>query len=104
MTQLTNAQRAFLRKMAHPLKPTVMLGKQGLTEQLLAKLDQELNAHELIKVRLIDGKDQKQELAETIVAASEATLISMVGYVLVLYREQVDPERRTLILPAGGDG
>ncbi|NCC30519.1 MAG: ribosome assembly RNA-binding protein YhbY [Chloroflexia bacterium] len=103
MTQLTNAQRAFLRKMAHPLKPTVMLGKQGLTEQIFAKLDQELHAHELIKVRFIDGKDQKQELAQTIVAATGATLVSLVGYVLVLYREQTDPERRMIILPAGGD-
>lgn len=86
MFELSKAQRAHLRKLANPLKPTVMVGKQGLTEQLMAKIEQELTAHELIKVRLLEYKDQKDALAATMVAESGAALVGIIGHVITLYR------------------
>ncbi|RRR75127.1 MAG: ribosome assembly RNA-binding protein YhbY [Candidatus Viridilinea halotolerans] len=83
---MSKAQRAHLRKLANPLKPTVMVGKQGLTEQLMAKIEQELTAHELIKVRLLEYKDQKDALAATMVAESGAALVGIIGHVITLYR------------------
>lgn len=100
MPQLTKSQRSYLRRLANPLKPSVMLGKQGLTEQLVDKIAQELDAHELIKVRLLEFKDQKEQLARTIVEESGAELVGLIGNVITLYREQEDPTRRTINLPS----
>lgn len=103
MTEITKTQRAYLRKIANPLKPTVLLGKQGLTPELVGKIDQELTAHELIKLRLLEYKDQKTALAATIVAESGAALVAIIGNVITLYRAHPEPERRQIVLPGPRD-
>lgn len=102
MTVLSKAQRSYLRKLANPLKPTVMLGKQGLSASLIEKIGRELDSHELIKLRLLEGKDQKDQLAETIVAETGAALVNIIGNVITLYRQHPDPERQQINLPVQG--
>src|ERR1700752_3998283 len=60
MKKLTNTQKQYLRRMAHELRPVVQIGKNGLTDQVHTTVDQELNAHELIKVKFVDFKDEKK--------------------------------------------
>lgn len=90
------AQRAYLRQLAHPLPVTVMIGKNGLTEGILAKIEQELNAHELIKVRFLDHKDMKQSLTETIVSETGADLVGIIGHTAILFRQHTDPAQRKI--------
>lgn len=101
--QVTKTQRKYLRKLANPLKPTVMLGKQGLTEQLVEKIGRELDAHELIKVRLLEYKDQKEQLAQTIVDETGAALVGVVGNVITLFRPSPDADRQVINLPRSND-
>ena len=49
---LSTKQKQHLKGLAHPLKPVVMLGNNGLTEGVLAEIDQALTHHELIKVKI----------------------------------------------------
>jgi RNA-binding protein len=100
MRQLTNAQRDYLRRQAHDLRPVVQIGKQGLTQQVHATVDEALNAHELIKIKFMDFRDQKRELADQLADAAGGVLISIIGNIAILYREQADPERRRIALPA----
>ena len=60
---LNAAQKRFLRSKAHHLKPVVMVGQHGLNENVLNELDIALDAHELIKVRFVDDKERRRELA-----------------------------------------
>jgi RNA-binding protein len=99
MQRLTNAQRAHLRRLAHHLKPVVQIGKQGVTEAILASIDETLKAHELIKVKFMDFRDQKRELSEDLVAASGSALVGLIGNIAILYRQQADPQRRKINLP-----
>jgi RNA-binding protein len=101
MTELTQSQRTYLRKLANPLKPTVILGKQGLTEQILGKINQELEAHELIKLRFLEHKDEKQRLTETILAETGAALVGLIGNVAIIFRPAASAEHRQIVLPAG---
>jgi RNA-binding protein len=97
--EITKAQRNYLRRLANPLKPTVQIGKQGLTEQIIEKINRELDAHELIKVRLLEFKDQKQQLAQTIVDETGAALVIVIGNVIALFRPSPDPDRQIIVLP-----
>ena len=99
-TELTKTQRKYLRALANPIDATVMVGKQGVTDALLTKLDQELNAHELIKVRFLEFKDERAELTDTLVETPGAALIGIIGHVAILYRPNPDPTARTITLPA----
>ncbi|MEF3273844.1 MAG: YhbY family RNA-binding protein [Chloroflexus sp.] len=95
---MTPAQRAYLRRLAHSLPVTVMIGKHGLTENILSKVEQELDAHELIKLRFIDYKDEKAVLLETITATTRAELVAIVGHTAILYRQHADPQQRKIRL------
>ena len=95
---MTPAQRAYLRRLAHSLPVTVMVGKHGLTEGFLTKIEQELNAHELIKVRFLDFKDMKQSFTDTIVAETGANLVAIIGHTAILYRQHADPAQRKIQL------
>lgn len=96
---LRGAQRRFLRAQAHHLQPAVVVGKQGLTPALLAALDEALTAHELIKVRFGDFKDERKALSQTLAEQTGSHLAGLIGHVAILYRPHPDPKERKLRLP-----
>ena len=99
MAKLTSAQRKYLRGLAHPLRPVVQIGKQGLTEATIRQADDALNDHELIKVQAPVPREEKKELAERLASELEAEIAGHVGHVIILYREHPDPEERAIELP-----
>ena len=95
MLALTNAQIRALKAQAQRLKATLKVGKEGLSPQFLAALDETLKHHELIKVKFDGFKEQKKELAPQLAERSRSRLLTRVGNVVVLYRpEPVEDEQR----------
>ena len=101
MQDLTTTQRQFLRRFAHDIKPTVQVGKNGVTPQLIAGVGIELDAHELIKVKFMEFREEKQELSEELAKQLAADLVAVIGNTAILYRQQRDPEKRRISLPWG---
>lgn len=96
---LSSRQRKYLRSQAHALDPVVMIGKQGVTEALVKATRDALDAHELIKVRFIDFKDQKKQLAPELAETTGSELAGLIGHVAILYRQHPDEEKRHIRLP-----
>lgn len=96
---MTGAERRLLRARAHDLKPTVHVGKLGLSAEVLTAVDQALDSHELIKVRLVGSRDEKEVLAGGIEHELKCERVGMVGHVGIFFRQNVDPERRRIVLP-----
>lgn len=85
--QLNNQQKKYLRNLAHPLKPTVMIGEQGLTAAVMEELDRTLGHHELIKVRVSVGdRDDRNALIDKICRKLDITLAQRIGNIAVCYR------------------
>lgn len=99
MIDLTSAQRKYLRSQAHHLDPVIMVGKNGVTDELIRATDQALDSHELIKIRFQEFKDQKKELANEIESRTRSAIAGIIGHIVILYREQDDPEKRKYHLP-----
>lgn len=95
--ELPGFQRAFLRALAHDLKPVVQVGHGGLTDAVVAAVDAALLDHELIKVRLLKPEDKKA-LTASLAEASRSVLCGLVGHTLILYRRH--PEKPRIRLPA----
>jgi len=97
--ELTERQKRFLRKEAHPLKPVIAVGDKGVTPSLLEELGAALEHHELIKVRVrVSDRDTRDQLIAELLAANDATLVSRVGHIAAIYR----PRRKRkpkIILP-----
>lgn len=90
-TPLSATQKRYLRSLAHPLKPVILMGGKGLTESLLAELDLALEHHELVKVRLAaDDREAREELVTTLADRSSAQLVQRIGNVACLYRPRVE--------------
>lgn len=84
-------QKKHLRGLAHALKPVVMVGDQGLKSSVMTAIEEALQRHELIKVKIKAG--ERSERDETIVVICEQTgceLIQRVGFVATLYRRNED--------------
>jgi RNA-binding protein len=63
-----------------------MIGQSGLTTGVLAELDQALNIHELLKVRIRAERDERKLITEKICTDSGAELIQSIGQIAVIYR------------------
>ena len=88
---LSTKQKQYLKGLAHHLNPVVMLGGNGLTEGVLAEIDNALAHHELIKVKVAGAdRETKQLIIDAIVRESKAEAVQTIGHIVVLYRESED--------------
>ena len=99
MEQLKGSQRKNLRSQAHHLKPLVIIGAKGLTEQLIGSVDLALKDHELIKVKFGEFKEAKKEISGQIAKTTKSELIGLIGNIAIFYRQQHNPEKRKIKLP-----
>ena len=93
MDSLTNAQIRDLKARAQRLKATLKVGKEGLSPQFLAALDDTLKHRELVKVKFDEFKEQKKELAPQLAEKSRSHLVTRIGNVVVLYRPKASEEK-----------
>jgi len=98
---LSSQQKKFLRSLAHPLKPLVLVGKNGLTEKVLSSVEAALARHELIKVKFLEHKEREAKLriAETICRQLRCFRAGMIGHTAILFRQAAEPSRRKIKLP-----
>tara|TARA_B100002051_G_C16429594_1_gene483550 strand:+ start:267 stop:533 length:267 start_codon:yes stop_codon:yes gene_type:complete len=80
-----------LKSASHQLKPVVIIGSQGLSESVQSEIDQALQAHELIKVRVnASTNEARQDMIENILDKQDATLVNQIGHIAVIYRKNED--------------
>lgn len=94
-------QKKYLRGLAHGLKPVVLIGQKGLTDELVKSAEQALQIHELIKVKFNDfkEKDQKKQISNELEQKTGSELIGNVGHIYIFFKQQDDPEKRKIHLP-----
>ena len=95
--ELTNKQRAHLRGLAHPLKATVQIGNAGVSSAVVAKVVEELEHHELIKVKIGDSGVTAKDAAVILADQAAAAVVQVIGKVVVLYKRR--PEKPAIKLP-----
>jgi putative YhbY family RNA-binding protein len=84
---LTPKQVHQLRAKAHALNPVVTIAEKGLTNNVHQEIEQALDAHELIKIRVsVKDKEYKSLLAEQICETHQAKLVQIIGGIIVIYR------------------
>ena len=97
---LTSAKNQFLRGIAHDLKALLQIGGKGVSPAFLAELEEVLERHELVKVKVAaEDRESRDTLIDELVQASGAALVQRIGHVAVLYRPA--KEKRQIVLPRG---
>ena len=93
---LTSKERAELRAKANALDTTLMVGKGGVTEMVIAEADNQLTARELVKGKVLEGAFMTpREVSDAICEATGADGVAVIGTKFVIYRfsEKCQEER-----------
>lgn len=85
--KLNTKQIAHLRGLAHSLNPVVMIGNNGLTDNIIKEIELNLNVHELIKIQVAgDDRDARKAIYIEICGKTNALAVHHIGKQLVIYR------------------
>ena len=93
---LTSKERAELRSQATALDTTLMVGKGGVTDAVIAEADNQLTARELVKGKVLEGAMMTpREVCDELCEATGADGVAVIGTKFVIYRfsEKLQQER-----------
>ena len=103
MADLTGKQRRHLRALGQQLTATLHVGHDGVSDAVVEQADAQLEAHELIKVRVGDNApEDRHATAEALAQRTDAHLAQVIGRTALLYRRR--REDPMIILPVGDRG
>lgn len=84
---LTSKERADLRSQATALDTTLMVGKGGVTEAVIAEADNQLTTRELVKGKVLEGAMMSpREACDELCQALGAEGVAVIGTKFVIYR------------------
>ena len=84
---LSKQQIKHLISLSHTLKPVIMIGQNGITDNILNELEIALNFHELVKIKI--AAENKASCASTIdklIQETSAETVQKIGKTLTLFR------------------
>jgi RNA-binding protein len=98
---LTGSQLRYLRALGHSKKPVVQIGHGGLSASVLSAIDQALETHELVKIRVSsESPSEISELCAAIEKGTRSLIAQSIGRTLLVYRRRKkDP---SIVLPKPG--
>jgi len=94
---LTSKQRAQLRGIANSAETTLHIGKSGITETVVAQLDEGLVAREIVKGKVLENAPMTpREACDALSAACKAMPVQVIGSKFVIYRPnpKLDKDKR----------
>ncbi len=96
--ELSGRQRRHLSALGHHLDPVVQVGHEGVSEALVRQADLQLEAHELIKVKIAESAPQaRHEAALLLAERTGAQVAQVLGRTALLYRRR--KENPAIVLP-----
>lgn len=99
---LTSKQRAHLRRLAHHLKPVILVGSDGVTDAVVGSVEEAFNTRELLKMKLQESAplDARKAADHIVAALADVHPVQTIGRTSVLYRRH--PENPEIRLPKAG--
>ncbi len=90
---LKGKQRSYLKSLANGIEPILILGKNGLTDNVLKQLDDALEARELIKIKCLENSGlDTTETASEVVKLLKAEFVQSIGSKFTIYRKAKEPK------------
>ncbi len=96
--KLSKTQRKHLSTLSHSRKPIVRVGQKGLSENIIQELENALNVHELVKVKITTAdRDARHEMIETFQQRCDCECIQKIGHTATLFRR--NNKQPVIVLP-----
>ncbi|MGC9385573.1 MAG: ribosome assembly RNA-binding protein YhbY [Hydrogenovibrio sp.] len=86
--KLTNTQKRFLKGLGHGLNPTILIGANGVTDNLMLELESTLTHHELIKIKIASSdREERKRIIEHLIENTGSQLIQTIGKTCIIFRQ-----------------
>ena len=86
-------QRKQFRQIGHQLQPIVMIGGNGLSENVLQETTRALDDHELIKVKIAgEDRELRQALIQDLATQTHAEIVQQIGKIVLLFKQSAQPQ------------
>lgn len=89
---LTGAEKRALKSRAQLLEAVIRIGHGGVSDAVVAGLEEALDTHGLVKVRFSDFKEERRRLSADLAERTGSLLVQQVGNVSVFYRPKASSE------------
>lgn len=94
---ITSKQRAFLRSIANDIETILIIGKGGVSEEIIKQADDALTAREIIKGKVLEtSKQSVREISDILAERTSAEIVQIIGTKFVLYRKNIKTSKITL--------
>ena len=88
---LNGKQRAYLRSIANTIDTILIIGKGGITEQVVKQADDALTAREIIKGKVLENSElNSRQVADQLSEVTSYDVDQVIGSKFVLYRPNPD--------------
>ncbi|MCD8046605.1 MAG: ribosome assembly RNA-binding protein YhbY [Clostridiales bacterium] len=95
---MTSKQRAYLKSLAVDLNPIFQIGKDSVTPENIAAIEEAFHTRELIKIAVLKNcADDPNEIADLVAERTRSQVVHVIGKKIVLYRP--DKEKPKILLP-----
>ena len=89
LSKITTRMKRHVRHKLKDEKPTIWIGKDGLTPQISIEIEKQLNKNKMLKIRILTSALQKEKakvIATKAAEEADAALVEVRGHVFILYR------------------
>lgn len=84
---ITSKQRAYLRALANGLETILIVGKGGISSDVITQADEAFTAREIFKGKVLESaKEKAKEVAGVLAESTDAEIVQVIGTKFVLYR------------------
>ena len=103
MIELKAKQKKYLKSLINNETPTIQIGKDGITTNLIKHINDVLKSNELVRIKILDTDFLPlKETATNISDKTSANVIKIIGKIFVLYKESGELEdKEKILLPSG---
>ena len=92
MSKITTRMKRHVRHVLKDENPTIWVGKEGLTPQLVTEIEKQLQRNKMVKVKILPAALQGEITAQAIGAnaaeQTNAALVEVRGHVFILFRKR----------------
>jgi RNA-binding protein len=91
MSEITAGKKRFVKRRLSAARPTIWIGKDGASDELLKEIARQLDKNKMVKVKilktaLIEG--EAKQVASRIAEKTESTLVEVRGHTFMLYKRR----------------
>jgi len=91
MSELTARMKRRIKRRLGEEKPTIQIGKNGVSQKLMKEIEKQLEKKKMVKIKILpsalEGKEAK-EIASKIAEQTEASLVEVRGHTFMLYKRK----------------